>query len=74
MDRCTTDFLFQFIILFFKAPVIICGDIHGQYSDLLRIFEIGSPPPEKQYLFMGDYVDRAEQSIEGKYIQSERNT
>jgi serine/threonine-protein phosphatase PP1 catalytic subunit len=64
INKSKEIFLNQAILLDLGPDLIICGDIHGQFYDLLNLFEIGGYPPEKNYLFLGDYVDRGKQSIE----------
>ena len=57
-------FMQQPCLLELSAPLKVVGDTHGQYFDMLRLFEYGGFPPESNYLFLGDYVDRGRQSLE----------
>lgn len=54
----------QPVFLRLRGPVNVGTDIHGQYYDLLRFLKETGTPPETNYLFLGDYVDRGHQSIE----------
>lgn len=57
-------FMSQPTLIELNPPVKVMGDIHGQYHDLIRLFEMGGFPPDSNYLLLGDYVDRGKQSLE----------
>ncbi|CCE65901.1 hypothetical protein TPHA_0N01200 [Tetrapisispora phaffii CBS 4417] len=56
--------LYQPSLLKLQAPIKVVGDVHGQFTDLLRILKLSGVPPDTNYLFLGDYVDRGKQSLE----------
>jgi len=61
----TKDILFEESnIVAIDAPVIVCGDIHGQFYDLLELFTKGGDVKTNKYIFIGDFVDRGFNSVE----------
>lgn len=62
--KCKNIFEKEPNVLKLNAPIYIFGDIHGQFQDLIRFLKMTGLPPNNKYLFMGDYVDRGNNSIE----------
>lgn len=57
-------FMSQPMLLEVDPPIVICGDIHGYYYKLMNLFGMGGFPPDSDYLFLGDYVDRGKNCVE----------
>lgn len=51
-------------IIFLESPLYVIGDIHGNIFDLIRVLVSAQPPPKSRFLFLGDYVDRGQFSVE----------
>lgn len=65
IDESAKIFSNEKMLLELEAPIKVFGDVHGQFFDLFRLFDIsGYPGGENKFLFIGDYVDRGKQSIE----------
>lgn len=63
--KCATNHFKKVpIVLQIDGPLVVIGDLHGNIFDLIRLLTVNRPPPYQKYLFLGDYVDRGEFSVE----------
>jgi len=63
-DRVKLQLMDEPNIAILKAPVTVVGDIHGQFHDLLEVFKVGGRPPDTNYLFLGNVINRGAFSVE----------
>ncbi|KAL6080078.1 Protein phosphatase 2A catalytic subunit B, variant 2 [Balamuthia mandrillaris] len=63
-DKLKEILIYESNVLNISAPVTVVGDVHGQFFDVLELFRIGGKPPDTNYLFLGDFVDRGFYSVE----------
>lgn len=63
-DKAREIFSQEGNVQYIDSPVTVCGDVHGQFYDLMELFRVGGKIPDTNYLFMGDYVDRGFHSVE----------
>ncbi|CAD5210111.1 unnamed protein product [Bursaphelenchus okinawaensis] len=64
LTACKEHFMEQPMMLELDTPLTVCGDIHGQFNDLMRIFHKTGFPNVTNYLFLGDYIDRGKMNME----------
>jgi diadenosine tetraphosphatase ApaH/serine/threonine PP2A family protein phosphatase len=64
LDCLTEVLLEESNVLVLQSPIIICGDLHGQYEDVELLLELATVTKgSDKFLFMGDYVDRGHYSL-----------
>lgn len=63
-EKAKEVFISEGTVCHVALPVTLCGDTHGQFYDLMELFRVAGPPPDVNYLFLGDYVDRGHYSVE----------
>jgi len=62
--KCIELFIKEENVRHVSGPISCVGDIHGQFFDLLELFKVGGKPPLASYIFLGDFVDRGDHSVE----------